>query len=117
MMTCADVDDFSIYFVGLAVEAPEPIAAPTPSASPIAASTPIPAATPAPVHTPTPVPAEDANPILPPAGDAKPGARALILSTIVAVAAVAAGVVLLRRTGIATPRRPRRRAPYVPFHL
>ena len=105
MMTCADVDDFSIYFVGLAVEAPEAMATPAPAPVPISTSTPIPAATPTPVHTPTPVPAEDATPILPSAGDARPGARALILIAMVAVAAVAAGVVLLRRTGLATPSR------------
>ena len=108
MMTCADVENFSVYFVGLAVETPTPTAdAPTATASPAVAPTatpfptPVPTATPvpeqAPMPSPTPGATPEVTPVLPIAGDAAPGPGALALVTLSAVAAIAVGVGLLGR--------------------
>ena len=111
MMTCADVDNFSIFFVGLAVQAPTPAAAPTPTASPAPAltatplPTPVPTPTPVPEPAPTPVPTPEATPLLPVAGDATPGPGALSLVALSAVAAIATGVSLLGRIRPANPSR------------
>ncbi len=109
MTTCADVDNFSIYFVGLAVEASESVAAHAPAVSPTPTALPIPiptlSASPTPTNLPTPVPFYESNPVLPSAGDAEPGAGALVVATLAAVAALAVGVVLLRRTWPVRPSR------------
>ena len=108
MMTCADVDNFSVYFVGLAVQAPTPTAAtPTATASPALSPTatpfptPVPSATPVPEQAPmpgaTPVVTPEATPVLPVAGGAAPGPGALALVALLAVMAIATGVVLLGR--------------------
>ena len=111
MITCADVDQFSVYFVGLAVEAPTPTVAPTPTASPALSPTATPFPTPVPTPTPVPErppmagPTPGATPILPVAGGARPGAGALTLVTLSAVAAIATGVVLLGRIRPVRPSR------------
>ena len=111
MMTCAEVDHFSVYFVGLAVEAPTPTVAPTPTASPALAptATPLttPVSTPTPVrdHAPTPGPTPEATPVLPVAGDAKPGPGVLLLVALSAIVAIAMGVGLLGRVRPVTPFR------------
>ncbi len=109
MKTCTEVDDFSIYFVGLAVKSPAPVVAHAPAASPTPTPLPMPTPTlspsPTPTNSATPVPVVDATPVLPSAGDAGPGPRALMLTALAAVAAVAVGVVLLRRTRPARPSR------------
>ena len=64
--TCANVDRFSLYFVGLTIEPPTPTpvpsptptetVSPTPTQAPTPASSPTPAPTPSPTPSPTPVP-------------------------------------------------------------
>ena len=111
MMTCAVVDDFSVYFVGIAMEATDPTADPTPTFSPTPAQratavpTPEPTATSIPVPKPTPGLTPEPIPLLPVAGDRAPGPRALFLLTLSAVAAIAIGVVLLRRIRPVKPSR------------
>ena len=111
MMTCADVDNFSVFFVGLAVASPTPTAVPTPTAGPAPAPTATPLPTPAPTPTsiparaPTPGPTPEAPPLLPVAGDATPGPGALFLVTLSAVVAIATGVNLLGRIRPANPSR------------
>ena len=109
MTTCANVDHFSIYFVGLVAEPPMPTPTPTPTptatASPTPAPTPTPspmpmptpAPTPTPAPSPMPVPTPEATPILPTTGDATPGPGTLLLVTLAAAAAVVAGLILFRR--------------------
>ena len=118
MKTCADVDNFSVYFVGLAVEAPTPTAAPTLTASPTPAPTATPFPTPAPTPTPeldsgpTPDPALGATPVLPVAGDATPGPGVLALVTLSAVMAIATGVVLSGR--MRSAKRVSKKGNYIP---
>ena len=103
MTTCANVDHFSIYFVGLAAEpskqtpTPPPIASPTPAPTPTPSPMPTPTSTPTPDHSPMPVPTPEATPILPTTGDATPGPNALLLITLAATTAVVAGLTLFRR--------------------
>ena len=103
MTTCANVDHFSIYFVGLAAAPLKPMPAPPPTASPTPAPTPTPSPMPTPTPTPTPapspmpVPTPEATPILPTTGDAIPGPKALLLTTMAAAAAVVTGLTLFRR--------------------
>ena len=86
MTTCANVDHFSIYFVGLAAAPSKPMPTPPPTASPTPAPTPTPSPMPTPTPTPTPapspmpVPTPEATPILPTTGDATPGPGALLLT-------------------------------------
>ena len=115
MKTCANIDHFSIYFVGLAAEPSKPTPAPTPTASPTPAPTPVPSptptSTPAPLPTPTPapsptpVPTPVATPILPKAGDAIPGPGALLLVTLSAGAALVTGLAVFCRIRPVTPCR------------
>ena len=115
MTTCANVDHFSIYFVGLASDPPNSMPAPPPTASPTPASTPTPSPMPMPTPTPAPTPAPwsmpvptpEATPILPTTGDTTPGPKALLLTTIAAAAAVVTGLTLFRRFRPVTPYRSR----------
>ena len=115
MTTCANVDHFSIYFVGLVAEPPMPTPTPPPTASPTPAPTPTPspmpmptpAPTPTPAPSPMPVPTPEATPILPATGDATPGPGTLLLVTLAAAAAVATGLTLFRRFRSFTPCRSR----------
>ena len=113
MMTCANVDDFSIYFVGLAAEPSKPAPAPPPTASPTPAPTPTPSPMPTPTPTPTPapspmpVPTPEATPILPTTGGTTPGPGALLLVALAATAAIATGLTLFRRFRPVTPYRSR----------
>ena len=113
MTTCANVDHFSIYFVGLAAALSKPMPTPPPTASPTPAPTPTPSPMPTPTPTPTPapspmpVPTPEATPILPTTGDAIPGPGALLLITLAATAAVVAGLAFLRRFRPVTPCRSR----------
>ena len=115
MTTCANVDHFSIYFVGLAAAPLKPMPAPPPTASPTPASTPTPSPMPMPTPTPAPTPAPwsmpvptpEATPILPTTGDTTPGPKALLLTTIAAAAAVVTGLTLFRRFRPVTPCRSR----------
>ena len=115
MMACANVDHFSIYFVGLAAEPSKPEPAATPTASPTPAPTPVPSPTPTstpaplprptPAPSPTPVPTPVATPILPIAGDATPGPGALLLVTLAAGAALVTGLAVFCRIRPVTPCR------------
>ena len=113
MTTCANVDHFSIYFVGLAATPLKPMPAPPPTASPTPAPTPTPSHMPTPTPTPTPapspmpVPTPEATPILPTTGDAIPGPGALLVTTMAAAAAVATGLNLFRRFRTVRPCRSR----------
>ena len=115
MTTCANVDHFSIYFVGLVAEPPMPTPTPPPTASPTPAPTPTPSSTPMPTPTPTPtpdhspmpVPTPEATPILPTTGDTTPGPGTLLLVTLAAAAAVATGLTLFRRFRSFMPCRSR----------
>ena len=117
MTTCANVDHFSIYFVGLVAEPPMPTPTPPPTASPTPAPTPTPspmpmptpAPTPTPDPSPIPVPTPEATPILilPTTGDATPGPGTLLLVTLAAAAAVATGLTLFRRFRSFMPCRSR----------
>ena len=115
MTTCANVDHFSIYFVGLVAEPPMPTPTPPPTASPTPAPTPTPSSTPMPTPAPTPTPAPspipvptpEATPILPTTGDTTPGPGTLLLVTLAAAAAVATGLTLFRRFRSFMPCRSR----------
>ncbi len=113
MTACANVDHFSIYFVGLAAAPLKPMPAPPPTASPTPAPTPTPSPMPTPTPTPTPapppmpVPTPEATPILPTTGDATLGPGALLLTTMAAAAAVVTGLNLFRRFRPVTPCRSR----------
>ena len=113
MTTCANVDHFSIYFVGLAaalskpMPAPPPTASPTPAPPPTPSPMPTPTPTPTPAHSPMPVPTPEATPILPTTGDAIPGPGALLLTTMAAAAAVVTGLNLFRRFRPVRPCRSR----------
>ena len=113
MTTCANVDHFSIYFVGLAaaplkpMPAPPPTASPTPAPTPTPSPMPTPTPTPTPAHSPMPVPTPEATPILPTTGDAIPGPGALLLTTMAAAAAVVTGLNLFRRFRPVRPCRSR----------
>ncbi len=102
MVTCANVDRFSLYFVGLAVPSPipEPTHAPTATPGP----TPTPTLVPSPVTTPesTPVlsaiadPTPEETPVLPITGDTTPGPQALLLIAIAAAIALITGLTIRR---------------------
>ena len=112
MVTCANVDRFSLYFVGLAVPPPtptpmpEPTPAPTPTQAPTATPgpTPTPTLVPSPVTTPesTPVlsatadPTPEATPVLPITGDTTPGPQALLLIAIAAAIVLTTGLTIRR---------------------
>ena len=113
MTTCANVDHFSIYFVGLAAEplkqtpTPTATANPTPVPTPTPSPMPTPTPTPTPARSPMPVPTPEATPILPTTGDATPGPNALLLVALAAAAAVATGLTLFRGFRPVTPYRSR----------
>ena len=113
MTTCANVDHFSIYFVGLAAEplkqtpTPTATANPTPVPTPTPSPMPTPTPTPTPARSPMPVPTPEATPILPTTGDATHGPNALLLVALAAAAAVATGLTLFRGFRPVTPYRSR----------
>ena len=117
MKTCANVDHFSIYFVGLVAEPPMPTPTPPPTASPTPAPTPTPSSTPMPMPTPAPTPTPaplsiptatfEATPILPITGDATLGPGTLLLVALTATAAVTTGLTLFRRFRPVRPCRSR----------
>ncbi len=116
LTTCANVDRFSLYFVGLAVEPPaaseEPVSTATPS--PKTSPTATPGVTKTPVAGPQPTPAQRTEddsptgsmpdppaagdptptPILPHTGDVAPGAGLALLAMLTAAAVLAIGVTL-----------------------
>ena len=113
MTTCANVEHFSIYFVGLAAAplkqtpTPPPTASPTPAPTPTPSPMPTPTPTPTPAPSPMPVPTPEATPILPTTGGAIPGPGALLLTTMAAAAAVVTGLTLFRRFRPVRPCRSR----------
>ena len=56
MKTCANVDRFSLYFVGLTIEPPTPTPTPVPSPTPTETVSPTPTQAPTPASSPTPAP-------------------------------------------------------------
>ena len=78
MKTCANVDRFSFYFVGLAAAPPTPTPTPVPSptptetVSPTPTQAPTPASSPTPAPTPSPTPAP--SPAIPPEATPDPSA-------------------------------------------
>ena len=125
MKTCANVDRFSLYFVGLTIEPPTPTpvpsptptetVSPTPTQAPTPASSPTPAPTPSPTPSPTPVPSPVippeatpdpsasgdpiplGTPVLPHTGDTSPGPQLLIIFALTAATVLTIGLVLRRR--------------------
>ena len=123
--TCANIDRFSLYFVGLTIEPPTPTpvpsptptetVSPTPTQAPTPASSPTPAPTPSPTPSPTPVPSPvippEATPdpsasgdpiplgtlVLPHTGDTSPGPQLLIIFALTAATVLTIGLVLRRR--------------------
>ena len=90
MKTCANVDRFSLYFVGLTIEPPTPTPTPTPVPSPTPTETvsptptetvsptptqaPTPASSPTPAPAPTPSPTPAPSPVIPPEATPDPSA-------------------------------------------
>ena len=125
MTTCANVDRFSLYFVGLDLVTRSPALEPTPAQ----AHTPVPAVSPTPGPAGTPVPSVDeeptpvqpesgnesaeatpdptatrapipsATPVLPHTGDATPGPWLLLIAALAAAAVLAVGLTLNSRSG------------------
>lgn len=125
MAACANVDRFSLYFVGLDEVIRTPAIEPTPAQAetpvPAGTATQTPAGTPVPPveEEPTPVPPESgedsaegtpgpaakptvlptATPILPHTGGAAPGPQFLLVAALAAAVALGIGLTLKNRTG------------------
>ena len=125
MATCANVDRFSLYFVGLDTVIRTPAIEPTPAQTqtPVPASTPTPgpAGTPKPSANEEPTPDQPENgedstdatpdptaepaaipavtPVLPHTGDVTPGPRLLLIAALAAAAVLAIGLTLNSRSG------------------
>ena len=125
MATCANVDRFSVYFVGLdaAIRAPatEPNPTPTQTPVPAATATPAPAGTPDPSANEEPAPVKpeggedsdeatrdpnakpavnpSATPVLPHTGDVTPGPWLFLFAALAAAALLAIGLTLNTRSG------------------
>ena len=128
MTTCANVDRFSLYFVGLTATPPTPTptsvpsptptetVSPTPTQVPTPASSPTPAPIPSPTPAPSPVIPPEATPdpsasgdpiplgtpVLPHTGDTSPGRQLLLVVALAAATVLAVGLIL---------RRPPRKSP------
>ena len=122
MTTCANVDRFSLYFVGLAAAPPTPTptpvpsptptetVSPTPTQAPTPASSPTPAPTPSPTPVPFPVippettpdpsasgdPIPLGTPVLPHTGDTSPGRQLLLVVALAASTVLTVGLILCR---------------------
>ena len=125
MKTCANVDRFSLYFVGLTIEPPTPTpvpsptptetVSPTPTQAPTPASSPTPAPTPSPTPSPTPAPSPAippeatpdpsasgdpiplVTPVLPHTGGVSPGPQLLLIFALTAATVLTIGLFLRRR--------------------
>ena len=127
MKTCANVDRFSLYFVGLTIEPPTPTptpvpsptptetVSPTPTQAPTPASSPTPAPTPSPTPSPTPAPSPAippeatpdpsasgdpiplGTPVLPHTGGVSPGLQLLLVVALAAATVLTIGLSLRRR--------------------
>ena len=123
MKTCANVDRFSLYFVGLTIEPPTPTPVPSPtptetvSPTPTQAPTPASSPTPAPAPTPSPTPAPSpaippeatpdpsasgdpippGTPVLPHTGGVSPGPQLLLIFALAAATVLTIGLFLRRR--------------------
>ena len=123
MKTCANVDRFSLYFVGLTIEPPTPTPVPSPtptetvSPTPTQAPTPASSPTPAPAPTPSPTPASSpaippeatpdpsasgdpiplGTPVLPHTGGVSPGPQLLLIFALTAATVLTIGLSLRRR--------------------
>ena len=119
--TCANVDRFSLYFVGLAAAPPTPTpvpsptptetVSPTPTQAPTPASSPTPAPTTSPTPAPSPVIPPEATPdpsassdpiplgtpVLPHTGDTSPGPQLLLIFALTAATVLTIGLFLRRR--------------------
>ena len=121
MKTCANVDRFSFYFVGLAAAPPTPTpvpsptptetVSPTPTQAPTPASSPTPAPTPSPTPAPSPAIPPEATPdpsasgdpipletpVMPHTGGVSPGPQLLLIFALTAATVLTIGLFLRRR--------------------
>ncbi len=103
MTTCATVDHFSLFFVGLAIGLPTPAPTPAPTSTPL--SSPVTAREATPVLPAAGDPTPAATPVLPHTGDTTPGPQMLRVIAVAAAVVLTTGLILRRRFRPTTPCR------------